>query len=193
MDHGYPWSWEDLPNEAPDTPAEANNFKNFWNRIAVIYKNELPGVKMDLNVLRDCVRPLGTWCPSEADIISVDSYNSFGTAFYEQGPANFMGSYVPATGWAKGPRGIAEFALSRGKMWAVPEWGVTIRDLSASSPANSPLFIRAMWNLFNEFKGHLYFECYFQGSSKAPYHDIFEADTPFAINAGNEYLRLWTP
>lgn len=192
-DHGFPWTWVNKTRTMPNTPEMAATYKAFWDRIGAVYKTELPGTVLDFNVLRDTSRPLGTWAPPSADIYSVDVYDSFTDQFAVQDIKQWFGRYDPATGWAKGPRGVAEFAKAKGKMFAVPEWGVTNLAKTEASPANNGDFTRAMFNLFKEFKNILHHECYFEGGNSLTIHDICNQRSSFNSKATQAYLDCYRP
>jgi hypothetical protein len=202
---GFAWTWEEgTVRSVPNTAEWQGYYKTFWNRIAAIYKARMPNALLDFNVLRDVNRSLDAWMPSACDIVSVDAYDSYNgsdeagwTYFSEQTEAAFMGSYNVSTGMARGPKGICDFARAKGKLFAVPEWGIANHELSNTSPANGEGFIRAMFALFQANSDILHHECYFQGSDTSlTLHHIYNPPTfnfTFNQNGTNAYLDSYYP
>jgi hypothetical protein len=189
---GYPWSWQDGAVQTANTPETAAAYKACWNRIAAIYRAELPGAVLEFNCLRNITRPLALWAPESADIYSVDAYDSFTGSFYVDNPNGFMGDYNTTTGMVTGPRGIAKFARARGKKWAVAEWGVTNLPLVATDKSNRAPFIVAMKALFDEYEEHLFYECYFQAGTTKQWHHIYANPMPeFNAVASAAYLSVY--
>jgi hypothetical protein len=200
----WTWQYDGRPNDTPpipersvpDTAEYQGYYKAFWNRIGAIYKAALPGALLDFCVLRDVNRSLDAWMPSSCDIVSADVYNTFSGAnsYHVDNPTNFMGSYNVATGIAKGPRGICDFARAKGKLFAVPEWGVTNHSKLASDKANEEGFVRAMFAFFEANADILHHECYFQSQPDIG-HNIFNpsgaAEVTYNQNATNAYLAVY--
>jgi hypothetical protein len=202
----FAWTWEydgrptatpPIPaRSVPDTAEYQGYYKAFWNRIGAIYKARLPGALLDFCVLRDVNRSLDAWMPSSCDIVSVDTYNTFSGAnsYHVDNPTTFMGSYNVSTGIAKGPKGICDFARAKGKLFAVPEWGVTNAAHLAADKANEEGFVRAMFALFTANADILHHECYFQSQPDIG-HNIFNPSGAEVVtynqNATNAYLAVY--
>jgi hypothetical protein len=197
----FAWTWEaaSADRSVPDNAEWQGYYKTFWNRIAAIYKTRMPNALLDFNILRDNTRSLDAWMPSACDIVSADVYDSYAgpNNYYTDNPSAFMGSYNTSTGVVKGPAGMAAFARAKGKLLAIPEWGVANQDLSASNKANTEDFVRAMFAFFQTNSDILHHEVYFQGSdANLTLHHIYNPpgfNYTFNANATAAYLDCYTP
>lgn len=181
----YPW------NALRDTSPGYGRYKDAFRRIADIYRREIPGCQIDWNNLRRPRVDIADIYPGDdwVDIVGADLYwneetegrdddwEAFANNRHEDGPA--------------GPVPYAEFAISRGKMIGVAEWGVTNRDRKPYSPYDSDVYIEGMWDFFRRYKDHLSYECYFNRDGGKGDHRIHPADVNPRASAA--YRALWRP
>ncbi len=92
-----------------------------------------------------------------------------------------------------GPLAWLEYARSKGKPYAVPEWGIGgPRDICARPGTDNPYFVRKMHGLFQAIAPELAFESYFNGhgftdDSKGS-HKLFAPDPGFPDPGSPDYL-----
>jgi hypothetical protein len=106
-----------------------------------------------------------------------DYVDVVGSQFYDRCPpvadgdlADWQARLVKKDEWGNpaGPLAWLAFAKSKGKKWAVPEWGIAgPRDVCSLPGVDNDYFIRKMFELFQEHAADLAFEAYFNGHGYA--------------------------
>ena len=99
-----------------------------------------------------------------------------------------------------GPRAWLEYARSKGKPWAAPEWGIGgPRDACAEPGTDNPYFIRKMYEFFWSNAAHIAFEAYFNAPGGDPAngsHELFALgpNNPAPTAAGYlDYVHRYNP
>jgi chitodextrinase len=190
---GYPWSYEDHGGTSI-----ASDYKTGWARIANIYKNTLPGVKMVWNNLRTFGLPITTFYPgnSVVDVLSMDPYDNgaqtLSSGKFADSAANwnvFCGSYNSSTGTLSGPCGLLAYAQSLGKKVAIDEWGPSNLTDTAGDGSNNAYYVNAMYDWFSANRDDIEYETYFGGA--VPEHQIYPRITELG-NASDSYLAAYS-
>lgn len=164
---------------------DAARFKATFRRIAIILRSRNPSCLIEWCNVKDGSQPY-----SVLELYPGDAYvDIVGVNFYDGWPAInsdaiWAGAYMGTR--RGGPRGIGkwlEFARSRGKKFAVSEWGIW---LGRPDCRDSAVYIRKMYEFFRGCGSDLAYENYFNQIAK---HQICPPDLhPIAAA---EYRRLW--
>ncbi len=118
------------------------------------------------------------------DVVGCDVYDSYTTSV--RSAADETNVLRPAD--AAGLLDVLEFARSHGKLFAVPEWGLTKE--SAQGAGDNPVFITVMQRFFARNAKYLAFENYFNEPGDYLQSSLWEsAQNPAASRV---YRRLWT-
>ena len=166
--------------------ADPENFKLTFRRIAAILRRYNPTVSTEwCNVKKGSQKAsVLTQYPGDdvVDIISVDYYDGWPALNTEQ----IWNTQYNAT-YQGGPWGIGawlNFAKSRGKKFACPEWGISIGE--SPGTMDNPLYIQKMFEFFSRNSAYIAYENYFNEKER---HQL----TPNHPNpkASAMYLKLW--
>lgn len=157
-------SWK-LPEYSAAT---ISNYKYIFRTLVNLLRAYVPNVQIEWNPLRKGKQPnipVTALYPGD-DVVDVVSI-----CIYDRLPANnTIEIWNQQFNAVKngGPWGInkwREFAVSRGKLFAIPEWGLA-NGLDPDSKDN-PLFISQMYNFFRLYANNLAYEAYFNAGSHA--------------------------
>lgn len=181
---GFPWS---VGNFAASAPV----YRECFMRLASIIRAEAPDVLIEWTPRRgtDPRLRLESLYPGDeyVDII--------GLLYYDWWPAS-----PTEADWNRnlvqrdkhgGPRGLATwlaFAQDRGKPFAVAEWG--IGKHGTMNPFDNPLFIRKMFEFFNDNASDIAYESYFNSLTHRLFVGNGEAISASA-NSAQMYLTLY--
>ncbi len=196
-DKGYPWSITAHKGAGQPDPANPEDYRNAWRRIAEIYRNTVPGAVMVWNMLKHPPVNWATYYPGDdvVDILSIDLYdNGWGGSFDSDNKAwkRFgLGSYDAASGRVDGLQGVLEFARSRGKKMALDEWAVANQTVSETDGANNNFFVPAVFAFLTEHQDDIEYEIYFNNDKKRR-HQIFPP-VPYNALPSDAYLAHWRP
>jgi hypothetical protein len=179
---GWESNHDSWPWYAGSDPAR---FKQTFQRIARILRRHNPTCLIEWCNVKD-----GRQRGSVLDLYPGDAYvDIVGVNFYDGYPA-FNSDATWADEYRKklrgGPRGIGawlDFARSRGKKFAVSEWGLW---RGRPGCTDSALYVRKMHEFFRDCGGDLAYENYFNQIAK---HQICPPD--LNPRAAAEYRRLW--
>lgn len=178
--------WESNDRSSPwFGGSDPENFKATFRRIAEIMRRSNPTCAIEWCNVKDGAQAgsIETLYPGDGwvDIIGVNYYDGYPainteSAWAAEYKAKFRG----------GPRGIGawlDYARSRGKKFAVSEWGIW---RGRPGTTDSSLYIRKMYEFFRSCGADLAYENYFNQIAK---HQI----NPANLNpkASAEYRRLW--
>lgn len=173
---GFPWYGGSDPQ----------GFKDSFKRIADILRRYNPTVLIDwTNVKKGSQRgSVLTLYPGDdaVDIVSCDYYDGWPALNTEQ----IWAQQYHAT-YAGGPWGIGawlDFAKSRGKLFACPEWGISTGE--SPGAVDNPLYIQKMYEFFSANSPYIAYENYF---NQKPRHQLTPSNqNPLASAA---YRGLW--
>ena len=196
---GYHWSYA-RHGGSPD-PANPADYKTCWRNAAAAWREHCPNAHLVWNHLKfpiSSANRITDYYPGDdaVDVVSIDPYDngSFGHADTAQGFADaILGTrggfpgFEPSTGRCQGLQGIRLFAESRGKRWAVDEWGPTNASRTATNRANNSYYCRAMFNYFAEHAPE--YDCFFNGSSGST-HQIYPR-VAYNGRASDAYRTAW--
>jgi hypothetical protein len=165
----------------------AEQFAACWRDVVTTVKKLAPGLVWDWNVNRGSTEQMPGNNVLEAypgnnyvNIIGIDSYDDWPPATSEGGWQQQLNGSYGMDYWLK-------FAKSHGKMFSVPEWGLSP---TASSPGHSggddPNYVEHMYDFFRTNSSELAFEAYFNDSGNSLY------DPDQDQNSSAEYAKLWS-
>jgi hypothetical protein len=182
---------------ANDPSAGKKDFRDGWRRIALIYKNKIPGVLMDWNNIQHPPDPRPAYPGDDCvDIVSVDAYGQVlhtGDLMVSDADWNAYAN-KQNSGAPMGPRSWFVYAQSLGKKFGVAEWGLSPKVPGQPSCADSPRYIQGMWDLYNEAAdaGMMEYDAFFNVKDGTVDHRIWYSGNPNP-NASAKYKTLWTP
>lgn len=185
-------------------------YKAAFNHIGALLKGKLPECMIDWCNFKEpkFERTSGVWYyphPNEyypggtyIDIISVDFYDgetkitlsnfasrfamlkNNGTSGTSAGAVNAVNPYGPDTWY--------DYAKSKGKLFAVPEWGI-----NAGTNGDNPDFIEAIkTRVDGRWSDILAYECYFhRGGTPSGDHNLWPQTNVGTKNATNKYIALY--
>ncbi len=173
-----------------DTSPGYQRYKDAFRRIADVYRHELPSCLIDWNNLRRPHVPVPEIYPGDdcVDIVSADLYGNRPAVETEEDWTSYANN--KRAGGPAGPFPFLEFARSRGKRFAVPEWAVTNFDREPNGKFDSPVYIRGMWQFFQSCGSDLLYECYFNRRGSNGDHRVFPEE--YNPRASAAYRELWS-
>lgn len=173
--------------------ATAGDFRAAFRRVATVMRQQAPDLVFVFDIA--CGRPLDgsddrlasltLLYPGDdvVDVIGCDHYDSYSARATT--PQEWQRSTRPAK--AAGLRDVVDFARTRHKQFAVPEWGLTY--LSAQGSGDNPFFINAMHQLFLQEHDILAFENYFNEADPYLGSAVWDADQN--PESARLYAALW--
>lgn len=173
--HTFPWFGGSNPAGFVDT----------FRRISDIMRRHNPTIQIEWNMLKKGKQPGSVIAlypgDSYVDIVGVDYYDNFPKHTEAGWRQQFNATYNG------GPWGVGawlDFAKSRGKKLALPEWGLSL-DAKAVDTDN-PVFIENMYQFLSANSQHIAYENYF---NQKAHHQIMPANLNPKASAA--YLRNW--
>lgn len=183
---GYWWEFE-----GPGI-SQAANYKSFWRRTALLYKNTCPGARLVWNNLKSIAVNLNDFYPGNdcVDVIGIDPYDNGSGAYADDaaGWTRMLGSYNASTGNVQGLGGMLAYAKAKGKKLSIDEWGPTNKTQTAADPANNSYYVSRMYEFFEANAADIEFECY----SNYGNHRIYPKQSWLNL-ASDAYLAKWRP
>lgn len=177
---GFPWNMKD----------DVENYIACFRRIVEVMREVSEDFVIEWTMKKDSEGPRSiaeAWPGDDVvDIVGIDYYDGFPA--YDS-VAAWQGDFMSRK--KGGPRGLGawlEFARSKGKKLAVPEWG--IRKQKGASTDN-PLFITQMVEFFQENAADLAYEAYYN-PRRSDFYENFSIFPPDANpQAAARYLELY--
>ena len=191
------------------TPANVSYFRTAWQRFYGIVQDELVSkgrhAKVTLNYAAGRGMVEEIWPGNNyVDIVGFDIYDHWlptanGMNCLTESDWNNLKYAVTGDGSPRGPYSIQQWAQSKGKPFAMPEWGLS----DSTDPVNDPIIDNAFWiqkmhgffaefapaNKLNAGAGKLAFENIFSAAG-LPYRLSVWPQTSQNPNASNMYQSL---
>lgn len=223
VNEGYPWSWIEnavkddgsrLADDQdwrvgaiPDTPRWRGFYIDTFRRLVDVARQEIPGVVVCWNHLRNTRRNVGAYFPgnSHVDVVTMDPYDNGNGGFVvdEASWQAFGGTYAQDS--FNGPVAMLDWAEAHGLKVGFDEWGCWNKtpldptkpaegaNLSPAAPGNNGFYVGKMVGLFQNAvdRGLMSHESYFQTGSSG-IHQLWP-ETPWNANVRAAYLGLYRP
>jgi hypothetical protein len=176
-------AWEFNGGWQPWAARKPADFVRCWRRIFTAAESKAPSLRWDWTVNRgngDALADARKAWPGRnyVDIVGIDSYDGYPAVLGKAGwNAQYAGAY--------GLKFWADFARRKGKRLSVPEWGLYPGTAWAGhNGGDNPYYIRKMFAFFNQQRGNLAYETYFNDDNPA-----HASALPSNPRGGAEYRR----
>lgn len=176
------------------TASTAGSFKAAFRHVVGVLHQQAPHLVIDFDIscgtgLRgssDRTAAFTQLYPGDdvVDIVGCDVYDVWKTRAAND--AQWASALAPSD--APGLADLVSFAASRGKPFAVPEWGLWKADDHGGG--DNPYYIEKMHSFFAEHHSRLAYEAYFDEKDDYIKASLW-ADTGQNPRAGAAYRRLW--
>lgn len=127
-----------------------------------------------------------------SDVVDVIAANLYDRCppIYTQAEWDARASARDRWGNPAGPNAWRQWALAKGKKWAVPEWGIGGSQTVCNRPGvDNPFFVAKVWQMFWGRRADLVFESYFQGDEGGGSHTLYPGDAN--PRSAAEYRKRW--
>lgn len=172
----------------------AEGYKKAFRHVVGVLHQTAPDLIIDFDIA--CLNPL-QGSPGRLDALTKlypgdDVVDIIGCDTYDA----YLGKATNDAEWAKAiapdsAPGIADlvtFAKARGKLFAIPEWGLTKTE--AGGNGDNPYYIRKMHEFFDQHKDSLAFEAYFDEPGDTLRSSLWSTPSQNP-NSAAEYQKLW--
>ena len=132
----------------------ADQWKSCFTRVAKAMKSAAPGLRIGWFMAKKGRVDVRTIYPADAPITNI------GVSHYDDSQARF--GYETYMGGPWGLRAFCEFARSKGKKFAIGEWGV-------GRSGDNPIYIQNMYEFFRDCGANLAHEAYFNAAEHRLY------------------------